>query len=132
MDNGVICSGRRSSETKAAWRASIFWRSFIRCIVFKMSSKSPRTSQECWSALAARPICSNFARRAKREANSKVVQMALKPESKGSKGKGHSKQKRARPGQLSLFAPASETSEARNPMKKLVAGGGFEPPTFGL
>ena len=35
-------------------------------------------------------------------------------------------------GLLPLFAPAVRTSEARNPMIALVAGGGFEPPTFGL
>ena len=33
---------------------------------------------------------------------------------------------------LPLFAPAVKTSDARNPLKDLVAGGGFEPPTFGL
>jgi hypothetical protein len=33
---------------------------------------------------------------------------------------------------LPLFAPAVKTSDARNSMKGLVAGGGFEPPTFGL
>ena len=35
-------------------------------------------------------------------------------------------------GLLPLFAPAVKTSDARNLMKELVAGGGFEPPTFGL
>ena len=30
------------------------------------------------------------------------------------------------------FCPAVKSSFARNPMRKLVAGGGFEPPTFGL
>ena len=35
-------------------------------------------------------------------------------------------------GLLPFFAPAVKTSDARNSMKDLVAGGGFEPPTFGL
>jgi hypothetical protein len=38
----------------------------------------------------------------------------------------------AEAGLLPLFAPAVKTSDARNPLKRLVAGGGFEPPTFGL
>ena len=38
----------------------------------------------------------------------------------------------AEAGLLPFFAPAVKTSDARNPMKGLVAGGGFEPPTFGL
>ncbi len=33
---------------------------------------------------------------------------------------------------LPFFAPAVKTSDARKSMKRLVAGGGFEPPTFGL
>jgi hypothetical protein len=71
-------------------------------------------------------VYGNSMMKSKREANSKVVQMALKPESKGRKGDGHSGQKLARLDQLPLSAPASETSDARNPMKRLVAGGGFE------
>jgi hypothetical protein len=37
----------------------------------------------------------------------------------------------AEAGLLPFFAPAVKTSDARNSMKGLVAGGGFEPPTFG-
>jgi hypothetical protein len=59
----------------------------------------------------------------KRETNSKVVQMVLRPVLK-------SKMKRA--AEAPLFAPFVELHTACNPMKKLVAGGGFEPPTFGL
>jgi integrase len=77
-------------------------------------------------------VYGNSMMESKREANSKVVQMALKQESNGGNGNGHSEQKLARRDQLPLSAPASETSNARNPMKSLVAGGGFEPPTFGL
>jgi hypothetical protein len=33
---------------------------------------------------------------------------------------------------MPLFAPAGKSSFTCNPMKRLVAGGGFEPPTFGL
>ena len=35
-------------------------------------------------------------------------------------------------GHSALFALAVKTSVARNSMIALVAGGGFEPPTFGL
>jgi hypothetical protein len=35
-------------------------------------------------------------------------------------------------GVVPFFAPAVKTSDARNSMMELVAGGGFEPPTFGL
>jgi len=38
----------------------------------------------------------------------------------------------AEAGLLPFFALAVKTSDARKPMKSLVAGGGFEPPTFGL
>jgi len=76
-------------------------------------------------------VYGNSMMESKREANSKVVQMALKRESKERKAGSHSEQKLARRDQLPLSAPASETSDARNPMKNLVAGGGFEPPTFG-
>jgi integrase len=33
---------------------------------------------------------------------------------------------------VALFCPCVKTSDARNSMNGLVAGGGFEPPTFGL
>jgi hypothetical protein len=68
-------------------------------------------------------VYGNSMMESKREANSKVVQMALKPESKGRKADGYSEQKPARRDQLPLSALASETSDARNPMKSLVAGG---------
>ena len=33
---------------------------------------------------------------------------------------------------MDLFGPLPKMFGARKPMKRLVAGGGFEPPTFGL
>ena len=77
-------------------------------------------------------VYGNAMMESKREANSKVVQMVLKQELKGSKKTGHLKRKYEEANQLPLFAPAVKTSEARHSMKSLVAGGGFEPPTFGL
>ena len=67
-------------------------------------------------------VYGNSMMESKREANSKVVRMALKAQSKGRKGNGHSEQELARRDQLPLSATASETSDARNPMKSLVAG----------
>jgi hypothetical protein len=60
----------------------------------------------------------------KREANSKVVQMVLRPAFRVAKLK--------RAAEAPLFAPFVELPTACNPMRKLVAGAGFEPATFGL
>jgi Phage integrase family len=67
-------------------------------------------------------VYGNWMMESKREANSKVVQMALKQESNGRNRNGHSEQKLARRDHLPLSAPASETSDARNP-KKFGCGG---------
>jgi hypothetical protein len=64
-DKGVISRGGRSSETKAACRASIFWRSLVRCIVRRTPSKSPRTRQVRRPVFAARPSCASLASRAR-------------------------------------------------------------------
>ena len=64
----------------------------------------------------------------KRAANSKVVQMALRPALKQAKQKAAE----AAVGKAPLFALAAKSSSTCNPVIVLVAGGGFEPPTFGL
>ena len=64
----------------------------------------------------------------KRTANSKIVRMVLIPFDQAGKGKGP----RARSPLTFPIVPPSFGAIPRNLLNLLVAGGGFEPPTFGL
>ena len=48
-------SGKRSSESRAPWDASIFCRSLLRCIAFKTVSKSRRTSHSSGQSVPPNP-----------------------------------------------------------------------------
>jgi hypothetical protein len=66
---------------------------------------------------------------AKRQANSKVVRMTLRPVLSTKAESGTSEE--APPRNAPLSSLVGEPRSTPN-MKALVAGGGFEPPTFGL
>jgi len=66
---------------------------------------------------------------AKRQANSNVVQIALRP---GSSSKAEGGACGKAPPSIHLIVPRGNAAINDKSMKALVAGGGFEPPTFGL
>ena len=64
----------------------------------------------------------------KRKANSKVVEMILKPQQNG----GNRRPEEAGHGYWELMGVGGTLENPRNRLKGLVAGEGFEPSTFGL